>query len=215
MTAAVPAPTVVTRTELKVDLGCGTRKMAGFVGADICAFEGVDLVINLARDRWPWEDGTVTEANACHFVEHLDDHAVDLKQTTRELEIGGETITVVTHVELVRLHERVHFFNELYRVLAPGAKCVIQTPYWASTRAYGDPSHVWPAVAEFSYYYLDAEWRRREAPHDADLYTCDFHTSWGFVPSQDLLVRSTDYQQFALANYKDAALDLVATVTKK
>jgi predicted SAM-dependent methyltransferase len=170
----MPALAIVTPSDLKIDLGCGTRKREGYVGVDILPFEGVDIVANL-NDRWPWEDGTVAEAAASHVVEHL---------TTEQ---------------------RCHFANELHRVLVPGGKCLI---------AYGDPTHVWPPVSEFWFYYLNAAWRKTEAPHTEHLFSCDFHASWGYQPHPDLLVKSTEYQQHALQNFKEAALDMVATLTK-
>ena len=205
---------IVTAPELKIDLGCGRQKRDGFVGVDIRAYDGVDVVVDLARDRWPWDDNSVTEAYASHIVEHLDDHAVELRQTTRELVVDGERVTVVTHAELVRHHERCHFFNELHRVLKPSAKCLVITPHWASNRAYGDPTHVWAPVSEFCFYYLSAEWRKTEAPHCEPLFSCNFQAQWGYNPHPDLLVRAQDVQLYALANFKEAALDMVATLTK-
>jgi hypothetical protein len=95
---------------LKLDFGCGPNKREGFQGVDSIAFPGVDFVVDL-RQRWPWEDNSVAEAHASHFIEHL------------------------------TAMERVHFANELYRVLKPGGKCTVIVPHWGSCRAYGDPTH--------------------------------------------------------------------------
>jgi len=180
------APLVVPVAPLlKIDLGCGTRKLDGFVGADVRAFDGVDVVVNLGQDRWPWTDASVGEAHASHVLEHL------------------------------TMPERCHFFNELYRVLAPGARVLIVTPYWASTRAYGDPTHVWPPVSEMAYFYLDATWRASQAPHTCDMLTCDFRgTTCSYSGHPSLVGRSAEYTNYALQNFKDAALDLIATLTK-
>lgn len=136
------------------------------------------------RGPWPWKDGAVEEAHASHFIEHL---------------TGPE---------------RIHFVNELYRVLVPGGKCQIAVPHWASCRAYGDLTHQWPPVSEFWFYYLSKPWREQNAPHNDD-YSCDFEATWGYVMNPALLVRNQEYQQFALANYKEAAQDMVATLTKR
>ena len=166
---------------LKLDLGCGTRTRDGFQGVDVLNF-GQRWKADL-RERWPWEDGSVVEAHASHFVEHL-------------------------HAE-----ERIHFVNELYRVLAPGASCQLITPHWANCRAYGDLTHRWPPVSEFWFYYLSKEWREKEAPHNT-LYSCTFNCTWGYTVRGDLAARNQEYQQFALSNHKEAAQDLVATLTK-
>ena len=133
---------------------------------------------------WPWDDNSVDEVNCSHMLEHL------------------------------TAPERIHFVNELHRVMKPGAKCTIIVPHWASCRAYGDLTHQWPPVSEFWFYYLNKEWRAVNAPHN-DQYTCDFDATWGYSMRQDLFARNQEYQMFALSNYKEAAQDLIATITKR
>lgn len=168
---------------LKIDLGCGPNKRAGFVGADVRRFPGVDHVIDL-RKPWPWKSGSVEEAHSSHFVEHL------------------------------TAPERIHFVNELYRVLKPGGTCQIITPHWSSTRAYGDLTHQWPPVSEFWFYYLSTEWRAANAPHN-DQYTCDFAVTWGYALHESIQSRNQEYQMHAVTFFKEAAQDLIATVTKR
>ena len=169
---------------MKIDIGCGTKKEAGFVGIDSRAFEGVDHVLNAGTERWPFDDDSIEEARASHFVEHLTPS------------------------------ERVHFANELGRVLKKGGKALIITPHWASCRAYGDLTHQWPPVSEFWFYYLNAAWRTGNAPHN-DQYTCDFDNAQGYNIHPALQVRAQEHVQFAIANYKEAAQDLICTLTKR
>ena len=136
------------------------------------------------RQPWPWEDRSVEEAHCSHFIEHL---------------TGPE---------------RMHFVNELYRVLVPGGKCTLVTPHWSSARAYGDLTHQWPPVSEFWFYYLNKAWRELQAAHN-DGYTCDFDVSAGYTMQPDLAAQDLESQRFALKNYKDAAQDIVATMTKR
>lgn len=169
--------------ELKLDFGCGQNKREGFTGVDVKPFDGVDVVMNLS-EAWPWDDDSVDEAHASHFVEHLD------------------------------ADERIHFVNELHRVLKPGAKCTVITPHWASMRAYGDLTHKWPPVSEFWFYYLSKEWRASNAPHN-DFYACDFEVTWGYNLHGEIQVRNQEQQMFAVSFYKEAAQDIIATLTKK
>lgn len=169
--------------ELNIDLGCGKSKQAGFIGADRIAFEGVDVVIDLATAVWPWEDNSVSKAHSSHFVEHLD--AV----------------------------ERVHFVNELYRVLKPKAQASIIVPHWASCRAYGDLTHKWPPVSEMWFYYLSKVWREQNAPHN-DMYVCNFEVTWGYGLQQELMGRNEEYKAYAMKNYKEAVTDIIATFVK-
>ena len=180
---------------IKLDLGAGKNKRQDgkWIGVDIMPFEGVDVVMNLAKDTWPWEDNSVDEVYASHFVEHLE------------------------------ADERIHFANELYRVLKTGEYvdgrlvrgfATIITPHWASQRAYGDLTHKWPPVSEFWYLYLDKGWRAVNAPHN-DKYTCDFSFQTGHGMNQELMTRNEEWRQFALKWYKEAAADLHGVVIKK
>jgi hypothetical protein len=175
---------------LRLDLGAGKNKREGFVGVDCRLFEGVDIVLDLTeRDefgnfkRWPWLDESVDEVHSSHFIEHLEPA------------------------------ERIHFVNELHRILKPGARATLIAPHWSSCRAYGDLTHKWPPVSEFWLPYLNRAWREQNAPHN-DGYTCNFEPTHGFSVREDHLVRNQEYVTFALANWKDAAQDMIATLTK-
>src|ERR1700748_2091447 len=86
---------------LKLTLGAGKSRMEGYLSVDSIPFEGLDVVTDL-RNKWPWEDNSVSDIHMSHVLEHF----------------NGE--------------ERVHIFNEMYRVLTPGGKAYIITPHWAS-----------------------------------------------------------------------------------
>lgn len=175
---------------MKLDIGCGKNKKAGFIGVDQYPMEGVDMVMNVAADPWPWEDGSVEEVHCSHFLEHL----------------TGK--------------ERVKFMNELCRVMKQGAKATIITPHWASNRAYGDFTHQWPPVSEMLWYYLDADWRKTQAPHNdaqwnPDGYTCNFSATWGYGLHPQIATRHAESQQFAMTFYKEAVQDMHCTLVKK
>ena len=115
--------------------------------------------------------------------------------------------------------ERVHFFNELCRVLKKGGKAQISMPHWASSRYYGDPTHKEP-FSEMGFYYLSKDWRKTDAPHacaehNPNGYACDFEATWGYSLRADLMTRNVEYQQYALSNFKEAAQDIIATLTAK
>ena len=180
----------VKKSEIRLDFGCGPNKMKGFTGVDSIKFDNVDIVLDISKGNWPWKDSSVIEARASHFVEHL------------------------------TAKERIIFVNELYRVLIPGSTCQIITPHWASCRAYGDPTHQWPPVSEFWFYYLDQKWRDGNAPHtdikhNQSGYKCDFNVTWGYSLRQDLMNRNLDFQQMAISNYKEVCQDTIATLVKK
>src|SRR3977135_3662669 len=87
-------------TPLRLDFGAGPNTREGFEGVDVLPFDGkVKHVLDLTTTPWPWKDGSVAEAHASHFVEHL------------------------------TAPQRVAFINELYRVLVPGGQCQIIVPH--------------------------------------------------------------------------------------
>jgi ubiquinone/menaquinone biosynthesis C-methylase UbiE len=177
---------------MKLDIGCGKNKKEGFVGVDILELPGVDKVIDL-REPWPFEDNSVDEVNCSHFIEHL--------------------------TNLNDKWERVRFFNELYRVMKSGAQALLIFPHWNSHRYYGDPTHKEP-FSEMGFFYLDKAWRDVQAPHtdsanSPSMYSCDFNWTYGYSLHPQLLTRNTEYQQYALTFLKEAAQDIIATLTKK
>lgn len=177
---------------MKLDIGCGPNKKDGFTGIDQYPFDGVDIVGNvLDGELWArFEPGSIEEIYTSHFVEHL---------------TGPERCT---------------FFNHAWRALKPGAQIAIVVPAWSSSRAYGDPTHKWPPVGEFSFFYLDKDWRAKNAPHtDAanwpQGYACDFTGTWGYGLHPQVQTRNPEFQQFAVNFYKEAAQDIHATLTAR
>jgi hypothetical protein len=141
------------------------------------------------RKPWPWADNSIEEAHSSHCLEHFD------------------------------AMERVHFINELYRVLKVGAKCTLIVPHWASCRAYGDPTHKWPPVSEFAFFYWKRDWRMANAPHTdithlAGGFNCNFDVTWGYSLEPGVAMRNQEYQQMAMTYYKEACQDIMATLTK-
>jgi len=179
-------------TATKLDLGCGPNKKAGFHGVDSRAFPGVDTVHDLGDPTiaWPFDDDSIEEIHMSHVMEHF-------------------TAT-----------QRFHVINEMYRIMKVGAKASVITPHWASNRAYGDLTHQWPPVSEMWFYYLDRAWRKANAPHtDAEWmpggYQCDFQCTWGYSMHGEISVKAQPAQMYALTFYKEAAQDIVATLTKR
>lgn len=188
-----PALKLVEATPLRLDFGCGKNKQPGFHGVDRIAFDGVDTVLDVAGGKWPWDTSSVDEAYSSHFVEHLDQQ------------------------------ERCHFFNELWRVLKPDAKATIIVPHWSNARAYGDPTHKWPAISEWFFLYLNKGWRDVNAPHTdaANLswgYSCNF--DGGAVTTvntqhPELMGKNVDAQNYATRNFINVNVDAYATLVAK
>lgn len=180
----------VAEPVLRLDLGCGPNPKEGFHGVDSIKFDKVGTVLNIGIDKWPWPDSSVSEAYCAHTLEHL--------------------------TNFNDKWERVHFFNELYRVLKHDASCTLVIPHWSSNRYYGDPTHKEP-FSEFGFYYLDKNWRAVNAPH-ADIahnpkgYSCHLACTWGYALHPSLAVRNAEYQQHAQQFWIEARQDMHANV---
>lgn len=97
---------------MKLNLGCGQNKLAGYVNVDK---EGdPDELVNLHLPAWPFADSSVEEVVANHVLEH----------------IGPGPDEFIT------------FMKELYRVCAPGALVKIAVPHPRHDHFLGDPTHV-------------------------------------------------------------------------
>jgi hypothetical protein len=97
---------------LKLNLGCGRNLQEGFLNVD--RFGEPDLRLDLEHYPWPWEENSVSEIWAVHFLEHV-----------------GETSEAF-----------FAFWKELYRVMHHGATISIVVPHPRCDDFIGDPTHV-------------------------------------------------------------------------
>jgi ubiquinone/menaquinone biosynthesis C-methylase UbiE len=153
--------------------------------------EDLEVKIELAqedldklRGTWPWEDSSVDEASFNRVIEFLTPA------------------------------ERIHFVNELYRVLKKDAKAMVKFPHWSSSQAYADLAYAYPPISEAWFYHLDKEWRKVNNPLEAR-YTCDLVTTWGYALHPLIQPKNQEYQQHAVTFWKEAAQGVIATMTKR
>jgi SAM-dependent methyltransferase len=188
--AVDPPPTVevIPPKLVRLDLGCGQNKREGFTGVDKYPAPGVDIVHDLAVFPWPFADNSVDEAHSSHNLEHID--GVD----------------------------RLPFFQELYRVLKPGATALFITPSADSDRAFQDPTHKFPPVVPGFYQcYLNKDWRvANKLNHGAyDERPLNFlvqQINVGLVP--ELMGRNDAYRNDAMKHFRNATIDLYVTLVK-
>lgn len=80
---------------MKLDLACGQNKQPGFKGVDIAPGPGVDFVVDLEKFPWaPFEDDSVEEFYASHYVEHTPDLLKFMDEIWR-IAIDGAKVTFV------------------------------------------------------------------------------------------------------------------------
>jgi hypothetical protein len=123
---------------VKLDIGCGWHKEAGWVGMDIQSIEGVDIVHDLTVLPWPVESASVVEAKAWQIVEHIPPAAVTENGMRRPF---------------------LEFMDECWRVMRVGGRIDIETPHALNPDFWNDPTHCNPCT-EVTFKNFDPESKR-------------------------------------------------------
>ena len=121
---------------MKINMGCGTRKLEGYVNLDGEDTFAPDVVHDLESFPWPFDDNAAEEVVFNHVLEHL-----------------GETSKVFLGI-----------MSELYRICAPSAQVVIKVPHPRHDDFINDPTHVRPVTPEMLALFdleLNREWQQK------------------------------------------------------
>jgi hypothetical protein len=191
-----------SRPELRLDLACGAKPENGFVGVDLYA-PGMQQV-DLTKFPWPWADNSVLEIRCSHFVEHLPmvyvmpDGSYDVMAAS-----GG--------VDLF-----IRFFNEVWRVLAPGGSALVIVPAVQSNRAFQDPTHRRFLTME-SFFYLNGQFREINGLAHYLGATCafDLDVKGSFDPKDPKIAgRTPEVQNEHMRTLRNVLMDWHATLVK-
>jgi SAM-dependent methyltransferase len=113
---------------IRLDIGCGEAKTEGFIGLDIRALPGVDIVHDVEEQPWPLPDECVLMAVCSHVVEHINPHKFGF----------------------------IDFMDEVWRVMKPGGEFAISCPHGNSQGFLQDPTHC-NMINETTWAYFDPE----------------------------------------------------------
>jgi len=177
---------------VRIDFGCGQNCTVGqdgkkYIGVDIVALPGVDVVHDLTVFPYPFEDNSVDEIISNHFVEHL---------------TGDDFIK---------------HFDECYRILKLGGKMQVCHPYCFSARAFQDPTHKTFIPAERYMYFdknwrvgnkLD------HYPIKSDFEYAVFVT-YHEDKGQNWKNRTEEYRNFSMAHNVNVVADMVVHLKKR
>lgn len=105
---------------MKINLGCGDKKIEGYINVDKYDVFTPDVTHDLETFPWPFEDNSVDEIRAVHVLEHLGQNA----------------------------HEFMKILGELHRICKPHAMIFIIVPHPYHYTFLGDPTHVRAVTAE-------------------------------------------------------------------
>jgi SAM-dependent methyltransferase len=100
---------------VRVDLGCGGAKRDGYIGLDQHAGPGVDHILDLTADPYPFEDASVDAVYSSHFLEHIPEPNHVFQEIGRICKDGArvEFWTPYGWSDDAFLYGHIHFFTEV------------------------------------------------------------------------------------------------------
>jgi predicted SAM-dependent methyltransferase len=216
----VSPPPIAKSTELvRLDLGCGQRPKDGYEGVDNRAPDAKHKV-DLFKFPWPWEDNSVDELHASHFVEHIPARPLeerDIKPYCNNFHLSySERIAIAGDEVLKRFLDQPFFFaffDECHRILKPGGVMHVIVPALQSVRAFQDPTHYQFIPAE-RFMYLNAEWRKMNG---LDHYhvRCDFAGTTNHTCETNMNLLHPDAAQRRFREGWNTIYDFYADLVKK
>jgi hypothetical protein len=81
----------------KLNVGCGNEILRGYVNLDIAELPGVDVVHDLNKLPWPFEDNRFEEIRIIHVLEHLPDTVRIMEELWRISNAGCKVIVCVPY----------------------------------------------------------------------------------------------------------------------
>ena len=96
-----------------LNIGCGPNKLdKPFINVDIADKHKPDVVLDIDRFPWPWQDQEIDAIYASHVFEHVEDFWGCVKECARILRTGGVLVVKVPDLSAtwsmaVRSHKRV------------------------------------------------------------------------------------------------------------
>jgi SAM-dependent methyltransferase len=85
------------KSKTRLNLGCGRFPKHGYVNVDWRAGPGVDVIHDLSKIPYPFEDETFDLIEADHVLEHLPEIFVVMRELHRILQVGGRLVLHVPH----------------------------------------------------------------------------------------------------------------------
>lgn len=181
------------RVTKRLNLGCGTKKIEGFVNVDINPLFKPDKIVDLNTFPWPFEDNEFDHIVAKDVLEHLGDTSSDF----------------------------IKVMKELYRITHNGGIWEVQTPHWNCDIAIDDPDHkrkITPGM--FGLFNKNKVIERLQNgssdsslafEHDIDIEVCDMN--FEYTHPWEARIRNREVSQEEL-NYALNTFNNVALSTK-
>jgi hypothetical protein len=136
---------------MRLNLGANDRRVEGFISVDIAP--PADQIVDL-EGPWPWDDSSIEEALAFDVAEHIGDCNHSSAACKSCLNSYWDANSMRIAMGIRHPLGRVHFMNELHRVLQPGGRATIEVPNAAKGVGFiCDPTHKTPwCLSTFKYF---------------------------------------------------------------
>ena len=103
----------INESTSKLNLGCGNKKINGFINLDAHQHYSPDIIHDLNQFPWPFKDNEYSHIFAQNVIQYLGENKEDI----------------------------IDIIKEMYRVSSNSAIWEIQAPHWRSDTALDDPTH--------------------------------------------------------------------------
>jgi len=177
--------------ESHLDLACGDNKREGFKGIDIVKTDSTDYVFDLTKYSWPIESESADEVHCSHYIEHIPHNIYNPNDQRDGL---------------------FQFIDEVYRILKPGGKFTIVTPYLTSFRAFQDPTHQRFICKETFSYFNKAWMDTNKLTHYG--VKSNFDATFSYYITNDLTLKSKEIREQAFEHDWNAIDDLLVELIK-
>jgi len=81
----------------KINLGCGSNMLPGYINVDWSPRSGADVICDLNRAPWPFEADAFSEVLVEHLIEHLDDPDLMMREIYRISRSGARVRIITPH----------------------------------------------------------------------------------------------------------------------
>jgi SAM-dependent methyltransferase len=74
---------------MKLNLGCGNKRLAGYVNVDLVSYESVDMIADLNHTPFPFKEDAFEEVVCDHILAHLNSFHKAITEIVRITKPGG------------------------------------------------------------------------------------------------------------------------------
>lgn len=178
------------RVTKRLNMGCGLKKIDGFVNADVSPNVKPDKIVDFNTFPWPFEDNEFDHIVAKDILEHLGDTSKDF----------------------------INVIKEMYRISHNGAIWEVQSPHWRCDTALDDPDHKrLITMGMFNLFNKNMLLKKLEEEgsdsalafeHDVDIEICDMQFDYTKPWADRIKSRqiSEDELTYALNHFNNVAL---------